>query len=167
MTATNEISPGQTPSHGLRWGVKASFVSYVSSLEDGRVTATDGAEATANSEFFFPFLRAEIENTEPFVGSLHFSGTVDFYGHFGMMALTLRNLVLSVSRDACHLLAEIRGEERLLAKLPPREPRRTEAGLTWNEWIPTLTVEGAREFRDSYSPGEELSPLSISVPLSR
>lgn len=164
---SGERSAGLASAPGLTWGVKASFVSYVSSLDDGRVIATDGAEGAADSEFFFPFLGVDVESREPFAGSVRFGGTVEFNGHFGMMELTLRNPFFRMGPDACQLLADIRGQARPLASLAPREPERTEVGLTWRNWIPLLTAEGAREFRDSYAPGEELAPVSLSVPVEQ
>lgn len=150
---------------GLTWAVKDSFVSYVSSLPDGRITASDGATATGDA---FHFALAGTDALEPdgSSGRLRFDGTLAFAGHWGMLALTLGHPVLVLGPKTCQLMAEIRGQVRPFADLPALTPLRDDGGLVWAGWIPTLTSEGAREFQGSYAAGEHLAPLEVRVPLS-
>jgi len=49
-----DADPPALPPLGLTWGIKRSFVRYLSGLPDAQVSATDGAEIVEGSLFNFP-----------------------------------------------------------------------------------------------------------------
>lgn len=68
---------------GLAWGVHAPFRDYVQRMSDGQMTARDGAETLTTGETFFP-LEASTS------GELRFTGTLEFAGHHGMLAVVIQ-----------------------------------------------------------------------------
>ena len=69
---------------GLAWGVHGPFRQYVERMSDGQMAARDGAEILATGEAFFPL---DVDSTTP--DELRFTGSLEFSGHHGMLAVTV------------------------------------------------------------------------------
>jgi hypothetical protein len=148
---------------GLIWALKSSFVAYVASLPDGTVTAEGGATAREGA-FHFPMAGLEGDPGSGAAGTLRFKGAVGFSGHHGMLRLALKDPLIVLGPDVCSLCAEVRGQQREIAQLPSRPPLRRESLLVWEDWTPSLTPLGSREFGGEYPAGEDLSPLFVLAP---
>lgn len=81
---------------GLAWGVHAPFRQYMQRMPDGRMSARDGAEILATEETFFPVDSATS-------GELRFTGSLEFVGHHGMLAVTVRHPWLQRHDDQWHV----------------------------------------------------------------
>lgn len=162
---TDELAPPPADAHGITWGVRASFVGYIRSLRDGVIECTGGASMTPGATFHFPFAGTNADEGEQWVLS---SGEVYFEGHFGMMAVPLRNLALKVVPDApATLCAEQEdGTFYPIADVTLGDPVTTETALVWEDAPVALTATGSEYFGSQYPAGTEMAPLRLSVPLA-
>lgn len=82
----------------LVWEIKRSFVSYIRSLEDGKIVSRDGVELAAEPDvgWRFPFVR---ERQEGPVRTLEFRGELRISAHGGMLLFILMDPWLSFSGD--------------------------------------------------------------------
>jgi len=81
---------------GLAWGVHGPFRDYVQRMPDGQMTARDGAEKLATGETFFPL--DSVTSDE-----LRFTGTLEFIGHHGMLAVVIQQPWLQRQGGQWHL----------------------------------------------------------------
>lgn len=70
---------------GLAWSIHSQFRDYIARLPDGAVSALDGAELLDTGEAFFPLDARHTTDQR-----LCFTGTLQFSGHRGMLAVTVR-----------------------------------------------------------------------------
>lgn len=152
----------EPPIHHLRWGIKSSFLGYVSRMPDGRAYLGNGAAVNEHNELLFPLTSAED-------GTFTFGGTVTFSGHFGMLFVQVAEPRIAV-RD---------GEAEMTVADPESDDggrlRLVTFGLTgpapegdlehWTAADVRLTEEGVPVFGDVYQAGEQFAPLTITVPL--
>ncbi|XTR52439.1 HtaA domain-containing protein [Pseudarthrobacter sp. So.54] len=68
-------SPDPQPAMGLSWGIKRSFIDYITSLPDGAVSATDGATVSDCSLFSFSHGASDYDVARG-AGVLRFRGDV-------------------------------------------------------------------------------------------
>ena len=175
MTSTTETDRPGAPPHGLRWGIKASFVAYVRRMPGGRSTISHGAGATG-AEVLYAFDPTPPDATSPGTArAWAFTGDVRFAGHGGMMFVRLATPWLEVDAD---------GGARLSIEDPyqrPDAPRVPLADLTlarhsspevdadgvelWASHDVRLTAEAVELFNDVYAAGEPLDPLTVVVPI--
>lgn len=71
---------------GLAWGLHGPFREYLARTPDGTMTALGDAEMLVNDEAYFP-----IDRHCSTADSLHFTGTLQFTGHNGMLAVTIQD----------------------------------------------------------------------------
>ena len=71
---------------GLAWGIHVPFRQYMQRIWDGQMAAGDGAALLESEETYFP-----LECDTAISGELRFTGFVEFIGHNGMLAVTVRD----------------------------------------------------------------------------
>ncbi|MDT9593718.1 HtaA domain-containing protein [Nocardioides zeae] len=180
MTSSPELpdipdTPSGAPPHGLRWGVKASFVEYVRRSPGGKGSVSDGAVPVGATEVLYALAPTPPEAPAP--GSARawaFLGDVRFAGHGGMMFVRLAAPWVEVGPTGALLSIEdphgAEGAPRVpLAELTLREQVSAEARADgvelWTSDDVRLTAQGAALFNDVYAPGETMDPLSVVVPI--
>lgn len=139
------------PAHPrLEWEVKDSFVAYVEGLPDGCVKAFDGAVRSQGSFLF--------EGQQVAEGLFSFTGSVHFFGHMGLLDLTLTALRLRVASSEAVLTAEVGPSRVRVAE--GKERQVSDDGSMLLDPV-TLTGDGAALFGDVYAPGSLLSPVIV------
>lgn len=174
MTDTHQPGPPGTagiglPPLGLTWGVKRSFVSYLSHLPDASVSAAGGADIVNGSFFNFAPAGGDYDPATG-LGTLRFSGDVRLSGHGGMMRIQLRDPWVSVTEGGMEFGTTLEGPGGLggdqpctLARLSGQSPQRTEGRLLWLDVATLLTADGSGIFNDQYPKGQEMDPLFIHL----
>ncbi|GAB2862744.1 hypothetical protein GCM10022221_73330 [Actinocorallia aurea] len=141
---------------GLVWGLKASFLRYVTAAE-GDIKVSDGADiAPSETEFLFPAGD----------GKGRFTGQVDFDAHGGMLKVTLADPWIDVAEDGKATLSVVNP-----AKLKTDRSQRI-AIADLGEIVPqgdgtakasaTLTNYGVWLLGNVYGPGDELEPVTFA-----
>ena len=149
----------------LRWGIKRSFISYLSRLPDGSVSAEAGASIVSGSYFQFEPDGGGSADLAP-AGVRKFKGQVRLSGHHGMMSLFVADPWLEFGADGAVLSVED-------PQQPPGSGGRLEllrlavpgaldvAGTEWTE-LPTQLAPAAVElFNGQYAAGEEMDPVFL------
>lgn len=136
---------------GLRWGIKASLLAYISGLDDGEIEAVAPA-MMRGEDFWFPAASAE---------GLEFAGAVRLRGHWGMLDIELREpLITILGPDRATLSVRDRGRsDRIpIADLTLESPDSADGTMTW---AATLTGHGRQLTGGQYAVGTPLDPLRI------
>ena len=161
----------------LRWGIKRSFISYLSRLPDGSVSADAGASIVSGSYFQFePDGGGSAADAEARAagapadlapaGVRKFRGQVRLSGHHGMMSLFVADPWLEFSADGAVLSVEdpqrVPGSGGRLELLRLTAPGALDvAGTGWTE-LPAQLAPGAVElFNGQYAAGEEMDPVFL------
>lgn len=142
---------------GMRWGVKASFVSYVARMPDGAMSVSGGAVDT-DGGYVFPVSDASGFDARTGSGTLRFEGDLRFRAHGGMLLVRLADPEVATDENGAWLsVVDAAGERIRLCHLGA--PHAAEGG---GIEIPTaLTAEGVSYFNDVYAEGTPLEPLVI------
>lgn len=160
MTEESQEVPAP-PTHHLRWGIKSSFLGYVSRMPDGRAYLGNGATVNELNEMLFPLTSAED-------GTFSFGGTVTFSGHFGMLFVQVAEPRIVVRDGEAEMtVADPESKEggRLRLVTFALTGPETEGDLEhWTAADVRLTQEGVPVFGDVYQAGEQFAPLTIIVP---
>ncbi len=135
----------------LRWGVRASFLDYLRGLDDGEVTASDGA-VFDGTECEFPL--ADATGARRGRGILAFGGSARFRGHGGLLDLVLEAPQLDL--DAGVLTVASDGH-----RVPVATVELGVIGAAWTSSPARLTREGAALLNDAYRAGEPLDPVRV------
>jgi hypothetical protein len=161
---------GDFPPAGLIWGIKRSFISYISRLPDGAVTAQEGAGIVDGSFFRFePDGGSFDPSTES--GVLKFRGQVRLSGHYGMLSLFIADPWMEFTEGSGVLsIVDVDGwpnrSSRIpLLALPSTQPVSDGSGLVLSETRALLSPEGAGIFNDQYQAGTEMDPVSMDLPV--
>ena len=153
MTDHLDSTDNAAPPLGLTWGIKRSFVRYVSFLPDVSVSIANGAEATNGSFFTFAPNGGELDPHTGF-GTLHFKGEVHMSGHGGMMqlrivdpwiTLTPHGASLGMPTPALEPSSTSGSAGIVLATLNLPSPERDETGMLWQD-VPTSWRPTAQRF---------------------
>ncbi|WP_298746242.1 HtaA domain-containing protein [uncultured Serinicoccus sp.] len=130
----------------LVWGVKASLLSYVRGMPDGRVLL-DGVEQHDAGFAFAPDVEADLLDRSV----QHFQGSVTLLGHHGMMRVVLADPWIHPAPPGAVLtLADPEAADgRLRFALIARFDGAAASGTT-------LTAEGAELFYGPYVEGTDL-----------
>lgn len=165
---------GEFPPAGLTWGIKRSFISYISRLPDGAVTAQEGAAIVDGSFFRF---EPDGGSLDPLTASgvIKFRGQVRLSGHYGMLSLFIADPWLEFAGGSAVLsIVDVDGwpdrSMRIpLLALPLARPVSDGGGLVLSETRALLSPEGAGIFNDQYQAGTEMDPVSMAstVPARR
>ena len=160
-------SPAPLPPEGLTWGIKRTFMEYISGLPDGAVSASDGARVLASGEFCFAPDGSEFDPARG-TGVLRFRGDVRVAGHHGMMFVRLLNPWVEFA--AGHGILSIstgdgRGKERAdVGSLRTAAPRNMDGFLVWEHVDVAVSEAGSELFDGQYAAGQAMDPLVIRVP---
>jgi hypothetical protein len=168
MTDPASTSSGPAPlSHpGLTWGVKRSFVRYLSLLPDFRHAETDGAFLVSGSFFHFPHADDDAVPATGVgaAGPMRFRGEVRLTGHRGMLAVVIADPWVEL-RDGRTVLTVVDHRPDGAGRMPIALLRPTASVTgTFRRWTASLTDEARWLFDDQYPPGEELDPVEVGLP---
>ncbi|ULD45132.1 HtaA domain-containing protein [Rhodococcus qingshengii] len=159
MTSTGSSSA--FPRIGLTWGIKRSFIRYISYLPDGHHVVEEGAYLNDGSLFTFPISPAAVPDAD----EMRFQGTVRIGGHGGLLGVLLSDLWVNVSGD--------RGTLSVLdlSRWPTRRNRITLAELEVHRQqqddglvlhcAAALAEEGVSVFGGNYPQGTALDPVVV------
>ena len=157
--------PGHPPA-GLTWGIKQSFLRYLSGLPDGGHAASGGAYLSESSFFTFPPHTDE----QTVAGELRFRGAIHLSGHAGLLQILIADPRL-ILRDTGALLTVANridapeGSERIpLAELEINDSYSTQQGLVLPLITAELTAAGCDLFGGHYPAGEPLDPIFVFAP---
>jgi hypothetical protein len=160
------------PSHpsgagGLRWGIKRSFLRYLSSLPDGQCSVTDGASALTDGVSpvpgpLFAFTADDDQPDGPTV--LRYRGDVRFRGHFGFLRVRVADPWLEITGDEGKLSAIGIGSEPVPRRLLVTFRVRREDGMAFRGIDVRLTAEGSELFGDNYPVGESFDDFDFEMP---
>ncbi|ONH31642.1 HtaA domain-containing protein [Pseudofrankia asymbiotica] len=168
-------SPDAAPKglvHGLRWGLKRSFIDYVRRMPDGRGSVGDGAVPVGSGDLFYQHDAAR--STDGSSGGPRvwaFRGDVRFSGHFGMLFVRVANPWLEIDGSTAVLSIEDPGARddaprvRLVTATLQHLGDRDGTEL-WGSDDVALTAEGVAIFNDVYAEGEPFEPLMVQLPVS-
>lgn len=167
MTNEPTADPLANYALGLYWGIKQSFVQYVSRMSDGRIWVGDGACASPQGELLFAPESDAVSGEQDEVRLLKFTGAIQFAGHFGMLRLELRDPWVELRGEHGDLTVRAGGgpEDRVpLVSFELEQHAVNELGLeTFVARPPRLSKQGVLLFNEVYSEGEEFEPLMIAV----
>ncbi|MFD1212007.1 HtaA domain-containing protein [Arthrobacter sp. GCM10027362] len=156
------------PPLGLTWGVKRSFISYLTRLPDGAVSAADGANVVASSLFNFAPDSSDYGPSSS-TGTLRFSGDVRMAGHQGMMFVRLLDPWIEFRVDEAELSVSTTNDDGsglqriVLGTMRPIAPQSAPGALVWQGVDVALTEAGSEVFNQQYPAGQELDPLFIRI----
>ncbi|MFJ3667381.1 HtaA domain-containing protein [Streptomyces sp. NPDC090106] len=162
MEADEDVRQGLV--HGLRWGLKKSFLDYVRRMPDGRGSVSDGAVPVGTGDLFYEH---DAERSD--AGVWAFRGDVRFSGHFGMLFVRVAHPWLRI--DGTNV--ELSIEDPQAREDAPRIPLVTgtlrrlgsqDGTEVWGSEDVALTAEGVALFNDVYAEGEPFEPLVIQLP---
>jgi hypothetical protein len=153
--------------HGLRWGLKASFVDYVRRMPDGKGSVGDGAVPVGSHDLFYSY---DAEASGPSVWA--FRGDVRFSGHYGMLFVRVAHPRLELDGAAAVLTIEDPHAQEGAARVPlvtatlQQVETRGDTEV-WGSNDVALTAAGVQLFNDVYAEGEPFEPLVVQLPLRR
>ncbi len=158
----------------LSWGVKQSYVNYVSRLSDGKIT-TSGV--TQSGGAFLWSGGTGKYNEETSKGLARFGGSLNFTGHAGIMDTTFRNVRVQFhGTNSASIVADIvsnsvEGETSsanavYLATISLAGNKSVSGNkVTWSNAPVTLTAAGANAFGGFYEAGQAMDPATVSITL--
>jgi hypothetical protein len=159
-------SPDPLPPLGLSWGIKRSFIDYITSLPDGSVSATNGATVAAASLFCFSPESSDYDAARG-TGVLRFRGDVRLAGHHGMLLVRLLDPWITFTRGSGVLsisTGDGGGQDRTtVGFLSPSTPRQAGGSLVWDHVDVVISPEGSELFDGQYAAGQPMDPLFIRV----
>ncbi|MCG2621278.1 HtaA domain-containing protein [Arthrobacter sp. I2-34] len=161
--------PAALPPLGLTWGLKRSFISYLSRLPDRAVSATRGASVIESSLFNFSPDGGTFD-PQTGLGTMRFRGDVRLSGHYGMMFVHIADPWIEFAADhATFSIAKTQGlgseNPRLpLAMLDVAAPTPAGGSYVWDGLPIALAPEGTSIFDDQYPAGQPMDPLFIRYP---
>lgn len=137
----------------LEWGLRRTFLAYVSALPDGSI-AVD-APAEFDGEVF------RLPGSWTGRGECRFDGVLRFFGHAGVLNVELEDLRaewIGASKAEGRITASVGGVRIPLADFS--EPAHGVEGATTYRTV-TLTDDGAAVLGGVYPPGAVADPVTI------
>lgn len=156
------------PPPGFTWGIKRSFLRYISSIDDASINLQGGASMLDAGAFNFQYAASSVK-TDARQGIFDFGGTVQISAHAGMLSLTLHNPRVAVEGD--HAVLSVKKD---FSTTSGRIPLCTMTGgiyealgsdLLWSSEHVSLTPEGASVFGGQYPAGQRLDPMCWRIAL--
>jgi hypothetical protein len=164
----------------LDWGIRSSFLNYVTGpIAQGSWSLSGGAATVGSSQFRFHTARG---GYDPATGAVRaqYSGGVRFYGHQDAsgvyeLDLTLSNPALEISGNRGILRLDVRSKDRDTGQVSDSTAvsfatldlggvdLRGGTHLSVSGVPATLTAEGARAFAGYYTAGEALDPVTFTA----
>ncbi|NWN87312.1 MAG: HtaA domain-containing protein [Micrococcaceae bacterium] len=156
----------------LQWGVKESFRSYVlGSIANGKITPSGGAkQRNGNGIFTYPQASGGT-SWDGSRGTVQYAGNVNFYGHDGVMDVTLSNPVIVVDGSkSAKLQIQFKGRTITLATIDVSKAKKESlAGnaVRFNSAPVTLHPQGTEFFSYNgsgfYTAGQALDRMSFTI----
>lgn len=154
------------PPLGLSWGIKRSFIDYISSLPDGSVSASGGATVADAPLFCFSPESSDYDLARG-TGVLRFRGDVRLAGHHGMLLVRLLDPWITFTSGSGVLsisTGDGGGQDRTtVGFLSPSAPHEGGGSLVWEHVDVVISPEGSQLFDGQYAAGQPMDPLSIRV----
>lgn len=147
----------------LVWGVKRSFLRYLSNLPGTQVSIAGGAASTQDTRFVFP-ATDRTEGVRTMAETMKFEGEVHFTSHGGMLDVLLADPWLEIDRSTARLsFATNRtvGHGALRIVIGELLEQPTTSGDSTRLWETTLAESGVAVFGDTYLAGELLDPVFV------
>lgn len=166
---STEDSDAPRVASGMVWGIKATFLDYLSRMPDAKSSVDYGAQKMDSGAYFFPLLSADEYDPTTNEGTIKFGGSVSFAGHHGFLFVTFaapwvtfngNNSYLSISRPSAN--PELNGRLPLL-DIGPGKRFSHRGARAWANLPTALRKEGVELFNEVYSPGEGFDPLDIRI----
>lgn len=173
--ATPPTSSPSTSAASLTWGVKDSFRSYIAGpIANGRITVSGHATATP-AGFTFPQTgtTAKLPNAS---GTTSYGGSVNFYGHGGILNLTFTNprVIIPGSGKTGQLLVDYTENGKGVSGLPIAtlnfaggQESTSGSSMTYRNVPAALTDKGTVAFsyqgHGFYPAGIALDPVTFTI----
>ncbi|MCU1483004.1 MAG: hypothetical protein JWQ19_3790 [Subtercola sp.] len=147
---------------GLRWGIKQSFLDYLSGLPDGQAALGDNVTAVGDNELLFD----PAEATASLDGIVKFTGEVRFGGHRGLLFVRVAEPWLHIDGGCGRLtvldptLTDETSRIPLVTFLV--DPGEAISGSFAGTHV-RLTEEGVEIFNNVYSVGEPFEPFTVTA----
>jgi hypothetical protein len=161
------MSDGAQLVHGLRWGLKASFIDYVRRMPDGKGSVGDGAVPVGDGELFYEYDAAASTAGEV----LAFRGDVRFSGHFGMLFVRVAHPRIELDGSTATLTIadpEARPDAPRVPLVTGTLRHLDSQGEVevWGSDDVVLTAAGVELFNEVYAEGEPFEPLVVQLPVT-
>ncbi|AWB90105.1 HtaA domain-containing protein [Salinibacterium hongtaonis] len=161
-------STGESPSigTGLAWGVKDSFLRYITTMPGGSPTTSGDATTTRDGSFYFATADQSGFDTTALTGTIKFSGRINFVGHFGALSVSLVDPWLILDSEGGSLSVEwgTGPESRSeIVRVIPDAPVAAGSVLAWRAAETFLSPLAVAQFNSVYRAGEPFAPLAIRV----
>lgn len=168
MSETNEpvASDSASVGTGLAWGVKDTFVRYITTMPGGSATTSGDATTTRDGSFYFTTADQSGFDTTTLTGTIKFSGRVNFVGHFGALSVSLVDPWVTFDGDGGSLSVEwgTGPESRSeIVRIAPDTPVAAGSVLAWRAAETVLSPAAVAQFNGVYRDGEPFAPLAIRV----
>lgn len=152
------------PQVGLTWGIRRSFIRYISGLPDGAHATFDGAYLGDGSYFTFPGAARTADQQS----DLAFCGVVRIAGHGGMLDVLIADpRIEHHSGDPVLTIVDPghwpeRNHRLVLARLTPIDDATSITGSSpERRWSAVLTEPGSVVFGGNYLSGTDLDPVIV------
>jgi hypothetical protein len=172
MSAEEDSAPPSGLVHGLRWGIKRSFIEYVQRMPDGRGWVGDGALPIAPNDIFFQFDAPNSADSAESAAVLAFTGDVRFTGHYGMLFVRVARPRLHVSGNtAVMTIEDSQGGEQssrvplVTAELELIETR--DGTEIWGGANVHLSDTAVELFNEVYAAGEPFETFVVQIPAGK
>lgn len=150
-----------TPASALEWSIKESLIGYLSALEDGVISAREGA-VFDGATFSFPLLEGSAFDFTELTGELSFGGFASLTGHFGAMRIELLEPSIVCTDGDGHI--QIRIKSAISAT--PRIEQIAKISLSSVDGelrgTTSLTAAGRMLIGQQYQVGQELAPVRVT-----
>lgn len=148
----------------LVWGIKESFVKYVTMT--GGLAEVSAPAAAEGAAFVFPLADASEFDVPTARGVLRFGGSVHFAGHFGALDLTLAEPWLESDEQGAVISLDAQGFGRTpVVALGPAETAIEDGLIVWAGVEARMMAEAALLFNGVYGKGERFDDVTVRIPL--
>lgn len=163
-------TPGSAVAGFLTWGVKDSFRNYLTGpIARGSIAVSGGASGA--DRYTFPQAGPGSWQASTGIGRAGYQGTVQFYGHSGILNLSFSNPQISVdSAGGGTLSVSVNGSAPVAmgaVNLAAAGKTDLSGGVSYANAPVALTAAGARMFSygssQFYSPGQAMDPVSFTI----
>lgn len=155
-----------TGSFALTWGVRDSFLHYVTAVAHGSVVTGGGATVDEGGVFAFPAVSVDQDGTD---WRLAFTGSVRFTAHHGFLDLLLLDPKVVIGPGGGVVVVRTSTESDRVSPvvmLPGVPPVLDGDVLEWRALPTSLVASAVPLFGDVYPEGTPMDPLGMRVALS-
>lgn len=172
-----EVNPNKTRVTGgsLNWGLRESFTTYIRSSIAKGTWETSGGVSWTGSAFKFA-ATAGLYDLGTKSGTIHYSGTVHFTGHGGLLDMTISNPSIVINGSNAQIYMTVASSDMSgkhtnygrvhFANAVVSGVAAEGSSLSFKGGSVKLTAEGAKAFAGFYNAGEPLDSFSSAVSLA-